>query len=122
GGYWEWVDEDDNLRTYTEIPEGMTDGEWSQEFTPGFGLALPAYFRLDDQLNFDNADKAKWQIKETEEKLEPYGHYVFPDSALTVDERKKANKILRDVSEYVEEWEAKFISGNASLSEWDDYV
>ncbi len=41
---------------------------------------------------------------------------------LTSDEQRDANRIRSDLDTYVEQMEARFITGQESLSNWDTYV
>lgn len=62
------------------------------------------------------------QSMEAAEKIEPYvPEEIWPRFTFTEEE----NKILQageDIGKYVEEMRDKFISGDADLSEWDNYV
>src|SRR5699024_3892133 len=59
---------------------------------------------------------------ETKEKMEPYGEVPFPKVYLTPDEQKEINTIEMDLESYVEQMEAKFITGVEPISNWDNYV
>lgn len=60
--------------------------------------------------------------KETDAKLKPFAKDSYPLLYFTVDEQKKLNQLTTDISTYVEQMEAKFITGAESLDKWDDYT
>ncbi|QFR22223.1 type 2 periplasmic-binding domain-containing protein [Schleiferilactobacillus harbinensis] len=64
----------------------------------------------------------KWVRNETKEKIDPYGRVPFPLVYLTKDEQDSVAASANDLKTYVEESEAKFITGVTPLSDWDKYV
>ncbi len=61
-------------------------------------------------------------LRKQKKKIEPYAEVPFPLVYLTTDEQKKVNTIEVDLKSYVQQMEAKFITGVEPLSNWDNYV
>lgn len=59
---------------------------------------------------------------ETAEKINPYGEVPIPLLYLTNEEQEIVNTIEVDLKSYVEQLEARFITGVEPLSNWDKYV
>lgn len=56
-------------------------------------------------------------------KIEPFAaEEIWPGFTYTAEENKLLNSVGNDVGDYVEESRDKFISGDKSLDEWDDYI
>lgn len=63
------------------------------------------------------------QSMEAAEKIEPFvPDEIWPRFTFTSEENKVLESTGADIDKYVEEMRDKFISGDADLSEWDDYV
>lgn len=60
---------------------------------------------------------------EAAEKMKPYlVDEVWPTFTFTIEESERYQALHSDINTYMEEMQAKFISGQAPLSEWDNYV
>ncbi|MFC0302494.1 ABC transporter substrate-binding protein [Virgibacillus soli] len=63
------------------------------------------------------------QSMEAAEKIEPFvPDEIWPRFTFTADENKFLQSKGQDIAKYVEEMRDKFISGDADLSTWDEYV
>nr|WP_286168748.1 extracellular solute-binding protein [Roseburia sp. 1XD42-34] len=63
------------------------------------------------------------QSMEAAEKIEPYvPEEIWPRFTFTEAENKVLQSVGEDIGKYVEEMRDKFISGDADLSQWDEYV
>src|SRR5699024_10529720 len=123
GELWEWNDDESKRVDLGEdaVPDGYDDSEdYRASLTPAFGIAAP--FLAQDIEKEDPSVTDVFTEKETEEKMEPYGEVPFPKVYLTPDEQKEINTIEMDLEAYVEQMEAKFITGVEPMSNWDDYV
>lgn len=123
GKLWEWNDDESKRVDLGEdaVPDGYDDSEdYRASLTPAFGIAAP--FLAQDIEKEDPSVTDVFTEKETEEKMEPYGEVPFPKVYLTPDEQKEINTIEMDLESYVEQMEAKFITGVEPMSNWDDYV
>ena len=71
---------------------------------------------------FTGSENAPGDIEATKE-LEPYLiDEVWPNFTYTSEENDQVSVLKADINKYVQEMQAKFITGETSLSEWDSYV
>ena len=120
GHMWEWTDEGAGKRDYIEPPEGMSESDFHGGITPIFGIEPPI---LDMPLKgFPEKEFDKFIETETENKIEPFAEVPMPHVYLTTEEQDKVSSIEVDLQSYVEQMEAKFITGVEPLSNWNDYV
>ena len=121
GFLWEWADEEGGTRTYLDTPEGYESAEdYRGSLTPDYGITTPslrAPIRGKEQSDFE-----KFIETETKEKIEPYAEVPYPHVYLTSEEQDEVTTIEVDLQSYVEQMEAKFITGVEPLSNWDSYV
>jgi len=124
GYLWEW-DEDKESKIELPPPEGYeTIDDYNVTVTPVFGITAP-YLKQpmkDKRITGELSITDKHTKKETEEKMEPYSELPYPLVYLTKDEQKEVNTIEVDLESYVEQMEAKFITGVEPISNWDDYI
>lgn len=122
GYLWEWEDEENNKKNEISLPEEYDNSEdYRKTLTPSFGIAAP--FLNPPLEKKEEPDKfALFTIDETNEKREPYYEVDFPEVSITQDEQKEINTIEVDLESYVEQMEAKFITGVEPISNWDKYV
>src|SRR5699024_6034196 len=122
GYLWEWADEEGGEKTQLSIPDEFDNTEdYRQTLTPAFGISAP-FLNPPLEVKEEPDAFALFTIEETEEKRDPYNEVAIPSLNLTVDQRKEVEKIEADLESYVEQMEAKFITGVEPLSNWDDYV
>lgn len=118
GFLWEW---DGDTRKYLEVPEGFSSSEdYRGTLTPDYGITAPT-------LNSNVTGKEttpfeEFIASETEAKIEPFAEVPFPLVYLTSEEQKTVNNVELDLKSYVEQMEAKFITGVEPLENWDKYV
>ncbi|MYL40807.1 type 2 periplasmic-binding domain-containing protein [Virgibacillus salexigens] len=121
GYMWEWKDKEGGEKVDREIPEGFNSEEdYRGTITPDYGISTPTISGPIEGRPLSEFDK--FIASETEEKIEPYAEVPYPLVYLTSDEQKKANTIEVDLQSYVEQMEAKFITGVEPLSNWETYV
>ncbi len=65
---------------------------------------------------------SEFQEKETKAKVTPYEEVPFPVMYMTKEETDQIATTSTDILTYVEQMEAKFITGVESLDNWDKYV
>jgi putative aldouronate transport system substrate-binding protein len=122
GYLWEWEDEDKGSKKKLDTPEGFESSEdYRGTITPDYGITTPSLRSNLESLG-EKTKFEKFIDKETAEKIEPFGEVPYPDVYLTKEEQKEANNIEVDLKSYVEQMEAKFITGVEPLSNWDQYV
>ncbi|WP_242697970.1 extracellular solute-binding protein [Bacillus sp. SD088] len=117
-----WEKGEDGKKEYLEEPpEGFKSMEdYRGSITPNYGISAPALtgpIEGKEQSDFD-----KFIEEETNEKIEPFAEVPFPLVYLTKEEQKQANNIQVDLESYVEQMEAKFVTGVEPLANWDKYV
>ncbi|WP_152655176.1 extracellular solute-binding protein [Oceanobacillus sp. CFH 90083] len=122
GYLWEWEDEEKGTKQKLETPEGYASSEdYRGSLTPDYGITTPSLRNDLDSLGEDTVFE-QFISKETAEKIEPFGEIGYPLVYLTKEEQKEINNIEVDLKSYVEQMEAKFITGVEPLSNWDNYV
>ncbi|WP_245832986.1 extracellular solute-binding protein [Oceanobacillus timonensis] len=122
GYLWEWEDEEKGTKQKLDTPEGYESSEdYRGSLTPDYGITTPSLRNDLDSLGEDTVFE-QFIKKETAEKIEPYGEIGYPLVYLTKEEQKEVNNIEVDLKSYVEQMEAKFITGVEPLSNWDNYV
>lgn len=120
GKLWTWADKEGGTREYLDPPEGMSSEEYRGTLTPDYGITTPS-LRTSIR-GAKPSEFTKFIESETNEKIEPFGEVPFPLVYLTPEEQEKANTIEADLQTYIEQMEAKFITGVEPLSNWDKYV
>ncbi len=116
-----WELEEDGMRVPLDPPEGYDSSEdYRATLTPAYGITAPMLGDLVE--NEPRSDFELFIFSETEAKITPYAETPFPLVYLTDDEQSTVNTIQQDLNSYVEQMEARFITGVEPLSNWDDYV
>lgn len=64
----------------------------------------------------------EWIDQQNQEKLVPIGKAPFPNVYLTNEEQSEATALLSDLDTYVKQMEAKFVTGQEPLENWDKYI
>lgn len=82
---------------------------------PDPGLQKQEYFK-----GSETAPTALEAVKNVEPYINP--EQGWPPFTFTEEENKKLPALNTDISKYVTEMQAKFITGDTSFSEWDEYV
>lgn len=59
---------------------------------------------------------------ETQEKIEKFAEVPYPLVYLTKEEQDKVSASATDLATYIEQMEAKFITGVEPLSNWDKFI
>lgn len=117
GEFWEWENKEEGLK------KQLTDDEDAlKNLIVDYGISAPKLAVEDLKKGYITEATEFQQNSETKEKILPYGKVPYPDVYLTSEEQKVASRILADLETYVEQMEAKFITGVEPLSNWDKYV
>ncbi|GAB2540860.1 extracellular solute-binding protein [Gracilibacillus alcaliphilus] len=116
-----WEMGEDGEREFLDIPEEFDSSEdYRGSLTPAYGIPVPMLVDLVEgspRSDFDLFIEA-----ETQEKVDAYAETPYPLTYLTDEEQEIVNGIEVDLMSYVEQMEAKFITGVEPLSNWDAYV
>lgn len=122
GFLWEWDDKEAGTKKKNDLPDGYDSSEdYRATLTPDYGIAAPA-LKVETDVYGDKTKFEDFIASEIENKIAPFGEVPFPLVYLTTDEQKEVNTIEVDLESYVEQMEAKFITGVEPLSNWDNYV
>ncbi|WP_040535907.1 extracellular solute-binding protein [Schleiferilactobacillus shenzhenensis] len=131
GGFWKYAknSKGEKVRVLNDgiTPDNSEDKR--SKISPDYGLTVPKYAG-DDKMGpiLATPDSPKVDAftafvnKETAEKYTPYARVPYPLVYLTKDEQDSIASNATDLSTYVEQMEAKFITGVEPLSNWDKYL
>ena len=121
-GYgWDYIDD---TRTYWDknVPEGYASSEeYRGTITPNCGTGTPGYVDPDFLLHLNAAHVIDLE-EHTAKSYTPYLTQGYPKVKLSEEDTETANTYYTDISKYVESCEARFISGDMGLDQWDAYV
>lgn len=129
GAFWKYETNDsgEKVRVYTgENKQKMEEDRG--KIAMDYGLVVPG---LEDDYaqsvlaNVNDPDPSVWtefRMKEINEKIMPNTEVPFPIVYMTKDEADQIAINATDIRTYVEQMEAKFITGVESLAKWDEYV
>lgn len=117
---WRWTD---STKTAWELitPEGMNSTQANAQDAPGAGSAVPMVLNNEFFLKENNPTIHKIAGWVTDEYL-PYAKIPYPLVHFTLEEQQEINVIKPDLDNYILQMEAKFITGETPLSEWDHFV
>ncbi|TCP25984.1 putative aldouronate transport system substrate-binding protein [Scopulibacillus darangshiensis] len=122
GDFWKWGNKDKNIRTHVDPPKGFESGEeYRGTLTPDYGIPVPTWTRTEDEKGWDDPF-TQFIYKQTDEKIRPYGQVPFPPVFLKKNESSEISRISSDLDTYWQQMEAKFITGQKPISDWDKYV
>lgn len=125
GDYWSWKDEDTKeIRVMNDPPEGYDSPEdYRSSISPDWGIGVPIRRFAQDEYDWKFDDPyAEWLRKEDEEKLVPYEVPRYPNIYFEQDQLREIERIERDLTTYVDQMKAEFVTGKKPFSEWEEYV
>ncbi len=121
--HWKWTDE--TKTAYVKIvPDGMNAEEFrGGQITPDCGTPLPVEenARL-WALEYNDKPPYTWKLNERAETLRPFAKTPFPQVYFNQEQSERLAILNTDIQSYVEQMEARFITGEEPLSNWDTYV
>lgn len=121
GILWDYVNKDTHEKKWNEAPDGRDREEYRGTLTPDYGIVVPGLVNAAVKNGFIS-DFEKWIDKENEEKILPYAKVPFPSVYLSDGDQQQVSAIRSDLNTYVEQMEAKFITGQEPLSNYDKYL
>lgn len=127
GNFWEYTENDagEKVRVFTgDDPEKMGEALGKVALDYGFnapGLQVDIKDHVRGEKNEENIMKEFFH-NEIRNKVLKYEEVPFPVMHLTEEENQKIADMMTDINIYVDQAEAKFISGVDPLSEYDNYV
>ena len=132
GDFWVYAENDkgEQVRVFAEGVDPAESEEARSKVTPDYGIMVPKVeFPSDPSSNvlpdanaLSDTTFQDFLTAETEEKITPFAKVTFPLLYLTTEESDKVRDAATDLKTYVEQMEAKFITGLESISNWDKYV
>ena len=135
GDFWVYAENDkgEKVRVFAEGVDPAESEEARSKVTPDYGIMVPkvefpadpnnpASSILPDANAVNDTTFQDFLTVETEEKITPFAKVTFPLLYLTTEESDKVRDAATDLKTYVEQMEAKFITGLEPLSNWDKYV
>ncbi|MGX7077813.1 extracellular solute-binding protein [Globicatella sanguinis] len=120
----------DEIKLFNEENVDVAKAEdYRGTITPAYGILVPVYetdltaIKVNPE-DPDVTEFTEFLRAETEEKVTPYAEVPFPITYLTKDEQDQISMNATDISTYVTEMEAKFITGTVELNDdtWADYL
>ncbi|MBS4217480.1 extracellular solute-binding protein [Bacillus sp. FJAT-49711] len=116
-----WKQGENGEREYLEVPKEFASSEdYRGTLTPAYGIAVPMLVDL-----VEGAPRSDFDLfieEETKAKIDPVAETAYPLVYFSDEEQEKINTIEVDLKSYVEQMEAKFITGVEPLSNWDKYA
>ncbi len=112
---WQWVDETRD-RWVQIAPGGMSNVESRAAATPG-GQTAPPHIRLSYWISRLDVPHALHLYRETTAGYVPYWEFMVPRMVLSDADQRRVTAILADMDPYVEQIEARFISGEEPLTD-----
>src|SRR5699024_6221884 len=109
----EYLDEIENN------PEGLTFSEALAKYMTWSGGGYPGIVMED---YFKGAESMEPSVVATEELIDDFPDEIWPKFTFTIEENKELSALAGDIEKYVTEMRDKFITGNVSIDEWDEYV
>ena len=132
GDFWVYAENDkgEQVRVFAEGVDPAESEEARSKVTPDYGIMVPKVeFPSDPSSNvlpdanaLSDTTFQDFLTAETEEKITPFAKVTFPLLYLTTEESDKVRDAATDLKTYVEQMEAKFITGLEPISNWDKYV
>lgn len=112
---------DNGLYEYIIPEDGRgTEEKRGGELTPDCGLALPKWVRPDTETNW-NSPLQQQRAAQVDAKLWPYAVLPLPNLYYTLEEQQELDIIETDLKKYEDENAAKFITGDASLEDYQGF-
>jgi putative aldouronate transport system substrate-binding protein len=118
---WKYKNKETKEKEWLPVPGGGDREEYKGTITPNYGILTPGINTSDLTLGL-RSEFDDWIDKENAAKLTPIAKVSYPNVYLTNEEQTEASTLLSDLDTYVLQMEAKFITGNEPLSNWDKYV
>ncbi|MEK4356508.1 ABC transporter substrate-binding protein [Paenibacillus sp. FSL M7-1455] len=118
---WKYKNKETHEKEWLPVPGGKDREEFRGTMTPNYGILTPGMNSAELTKGL-KSDFDKWIDKENAEKLVPISKTPFPNVYLTNEEQSEATALLSDLNTYVQQMEAKFVTGQEPLSNWDKYV
>ncbi|WP_461224868.1 extracellular solute-binding protein [Lacticaseibacillus suihuaensis] len=132
--HYEKTADGNEAKVFNKGIDSSNSEDFRSKITPNYGITSPG---LSGELSKDPYQNtilekktddptgdvyAKFAVSETQKKIDPYVRVPYPLVYLTNAEQDEVSPIANDLKTFVQQSEAKFITGVTPLSEWDNYV
>ncbi|WP_127547943.1 extracellular solute-binding protein [Paenibacillus amylolyticus] len=121
GVLWKFKDKENHVKEWLPVPGGGDREEYRGKITPNSGILTPGINDPDVAKGL-RTEFDEWIDTQNQEKLVPIGKAPFPNVYLTNEEQSEATALLSDLDTYVKQMEAKFVTGQEPLENWDKYI
>ncbi|WP_458118727.1 extracellular solute-binding protein [Paenibacillus sp. Z6-24] len=123
GLMYETVNAEDHTKKWLPLPDKFNSREdYRGTLTPNYGTPAPTLLSTDLQKGLKEEFDV-WVDKQNEEKILAYDPQPpFPILYLTPEEQAEISSLRSDMDTYVQQMEAKFVTGQEPLSGWDNYL
>ncbi|MGG4195226.1 carbohydrate ABC transporter substrate-binding protein, CUT1 family [Paenibacillus sp. cl6col] len=121
GTLWEYANKEDHTKKQLPVPDGKDREDYRATLTPDYGTIVPKVMTEEVKRGFEG-EFEKWLKKETEEKINPIAKVPFPSVYLSEADQQQVSSLRSDLDTYVKQMEAKFVTGQEPLANWDKYV
>jgi putative aldouronate transport system substrate-binding protein len=119
---WEYTDRESGHWIRKPAPAGFASvEEWRGTITPNCGTPTPGIVPASFLLNVTSLATTYLEPQIARTYL-PYMKDSFPMVKFTATEQEELGVLSTDINKYVEEMEARFITGDANLNTWNNYV
>lgn len=121
GNMWKYKDKATHTKEWLPVPGGGDREEYRATITPNYGILTPGV-NLKEMTNGLRTPFDDWIDQQNQQKLVPIGKVPMPNVYLSNDEQSQVTALLSDLETYTKQMEAKFVTGQEPLSNWDKYV
>lgn len=91
------------------------------EITPDCGISCPKWVRPTTEAVWDDIVHQA-RISWVEKSMWPYAKLILPDMYFTTEEQAELDVLGTDLTKYMTENNAKFVTGDQIFDKWDSYV
>lgn len=117
---WKWEDETKTKWVFVNPDGGDNEQYRGNKLTPDCGGTVVQWLRKDFALS-QKSSSNDYNNKITEELFAKVAKLPFPKVYLEEKDQKRAIQISTDIFNYIEQMEAKFISGEESMEKWGEF-
>lgn len=118
---WKYKNKETREKEWLPVEGGKDREEVRGTITPNYGIPSPGMNSSDLTVGL-KSEFDKWLDEQNAAKLIPIAKAPFPYVYLTNEQQTEATTLLADLGTYVLQMEAKFVTGQEPLSNWDKYV
>jgi putative aldouronate transport system substrate-binding protein len=118
---WKYKNKETHEKEWLPVEGGKDREEVRGTLTPNYGIPSPGMSSADLTVGL-KSEFDRWLDEQNAAKLIPIAKAPFPYVYLTNEQQTEATTLLADLGTYVLQMEAKFVTGQEPLSNWDKYV